>query len=226
MTDPGPHVLVVDDDTRLRDLLQRYLSRNGFRVTGAVDAADARTKLAGLSFDLIVLDVMLPGESGVELTRRLRRESDVPVLLLTAMAAAGDRIAGLESGADDYLPKPFEPRELLLRIQAILRRRGPATPPPEALRLGEYEVDVTRGELRRDGAPVHLTTAEATLLRLFAARPGVTISREELLPETGAGTLRAVDVQITRLRRKIEPDPKSPRYLQTVWGRGYVLWPD
>ncbi|MEQ9643195.1 MAG: response regulator [Alphaproteobacteria bacterium] len=226
MSDLGPHILVVDDDARLRDLLQRYLSRNGFRVTAAPDAADARTKLAGFDFDLLVLDVMLPGESGFDLTRHLRRDSEVPVLLLTAMTTAENRIEGLETGADDYLAKPFEPRELLLRIRAILRRRGPAEAPPAQLRLGEFEFDLARGELARDGEPVHLTTAELTLLRLFAGQPGATVSREDLLPETGANSLRAVDVQITRLRRKIEPDPKNPRYLQTVWGRGYVLWPD
>jgi two-component system phosphate regulon response regulator OmpR len=226
MSDPDPHILVVDDDTRLRDLLHRYLTRNGYRVTTAPDAADARTKLAGLDFDLIVLDVMLPGENGFDLTRHLRRDNDVPVLLLTAMTTSENRIEGLETGADDYLPKPFEPKELLLRIRAILRRRGPVAEPPQTLRLGAFEVDVARGELSRDGKPVHLTTAELTLLRLFASRPGATVSREELLPETGANSLRAVDVQVTRLRRKIEPDPKNPRYLQTVWGRGYVLWPN
>ena len=226
MSDLGPHILVVDDDARLRDLLQRYLSRDGFRVTVAPDAADARNKLAGFDFDLLVLDVMLPGENGFDLTRHLRRDSDVPVLLLTAMTTPEDRIEGLETGADDYLAKPFEPRELLLRIRAILRRRGPAEAPPERLRLGAHAFDVARGELLRDGEPVHLTTAELTLLRFFAGQPGATVSREDLLPETGANSLRAVDVQVTRLRRKIEPDPKNPRYLQTVWGRGYVLWPD
>ena len=224
MTTPA-HILVVDDDRRLRDLLQRYLSGHGYRVTTAPDAAEARARLAGLSFDLLVLDVMLPGEDGMQLTRSLRAAGDVPILLLTALGDAEDRIRGLEMGADDYLGKPFEPRELLLRIEAVLRR-GRRPPPVNRLRLGAFEFDVERGELSEAGRAVRLTSAEVLLLRQLARNPGVTVPREALMGLSGDGGPRAVDVQITRLRRKIEPDPKAPRYLQTVWGQGYVLWPD
>lgn len=220
------HILVVDDDSRLRDLLRRYLTKCGFRVSTAGDAADAWTRMSGLSFDLLVIDVMMPGESGLDLARRLRTTSDIPILLLTAMNESADRIAGLETGADDYLAKPFEPRELVLRIEAILRRGRDRPEAPKRIKLGDCDFDIERGELRRKKKMVRLTSSEAELLRTFARNPGNTISRSELMTQSGDATSRAVDVQITRLRRKIEPDPKAPRYLQTVWGQGYVLWPD
>ncbi len=223
------HVLVVDDDRRLRDLLKKYLTGNGYRVTTAEDGQDAREKLRGLAFDAIVLDVMMPGETGVELARSLRQTSDVPILMLTAMGEAEDRIAGLESGADDYLPKPFEPRELILRIGSIMRRGGahnvgPST--PDALTLGEYMVDPARGELRHGAETIKLTDAESSLLKILAESPGITFSRAELGRRTAGGRERSIDVQIARLRRKLERDPKSPRFLKTVRGKGYVLWPD
>ena len=220
-----PHILVVDDDVRLRELLRKYLSENGFFVVTASDAADARGKLENLAFDLIVLDLMMPGETGLDFTKSFRATSNVPILMLTAMGEPGDRIEGLEKGADDYLAKPFEPRELVLRIHSILRRlpRRPEIPPE--VRLGHVTFDLARDELRRDGVPVRLTEVEAALLRRLAEKPGSILSREELSLNTGAGR-RAVDVQVTRLRRKIEQDPKLPRYLQTVRGKGYVLWPD
>lgn len=230
MTEDQPHILVVDDDTRLRELLRRYLSTNGFLVTTAGDAAEARAKLGGLAFDLIVLDIMMPGESGLELTESLRRTSDVPILLLTARGESDDRIAGLEAGADDYLAKPFQPRELVLRMTSILRRQAvrpvePSTVAP--VRLGPLMYHPDRDELRAGDEVVRLTTAEASLLRVLAASPGVTFSREELTERSRvAGNARAIDVQVTRLRRKIEPDPGEPRYLQTVRGEGYVLRPD
>ncbi|HEY4134705.1 MAG TPA: response regulator transcription factor [Alphaproteobacteria bacterium] len=234
----APHVLVVDDDRRLRDLLQRYLSENGFRVTTAGDAALARAKLASIAFDLLVLDVMMPGESGLDLTASLRKDSRVPILLLTAMSEADDRIRGFERGADDYLPKPFEPRELVLRIRTILtrvREPAPKAAPPTLLRFGDYLFSPLRDELRRGAVVVRLTSGEASLLRALAEKPGEPVSREDLSRRTGqgdggdaedAGATRAIDVQVTRLRRKIEPDPKAPRYLQTVRGQGYVLRPD
>ena len=229
----APHVLVVDDDRRLRDLLQRYLAENGFRVTTAGDAALARAKLASIAFDLIVLDVMMPGESGLDLTASLRAQSRVPILLLTAMGEAADRIRGLERGADDYLPKPFEPRELVLRIKTILarvREPAPKPAPPQLLRFGDYIFYPGRDELRRGAVIVRLTTGEAALLRALAETPGAPVSREELSRKTGSDTsdsaTRAIDVQVTRLRRKIEADPKEPRYLQTVRGQGYALRPD
>lgn len=227
MTHVPPHVLVVDDDRRLRELLRAYLTDNGFIVTTASDAAEARARLAGLTFDLIVLDVMMPGENGLDLTESLRETNPVPILLLTAMGEADDRIAGLERGADDYLAKPFEPRELLLRIASILRRAGPPPAPPAVARFGDYAFDVGRGELSRDGQPVRLTSGEAALLGVFASNPGVTLTRERLSRESRlGGAERTVDVHIARLRSKLEPDPKAPRYLQTVWGRGYVLRAD
>jgi two-component system phosphate regulon response regulator OmpR len=234
-TDTAPHLLIVDDDARIRTLLRKYLLRNGFWVTAARDAAHARRVLAGLSFDLIVLDVMMPGEDGIGLTRAIRAQSDVPILLLTARGAPEDRIDGLEAGADDYLPKPFEPRELVLRINAILRRtpaEGGETLRPQVLFIGALRYDLEKGELKRDDAPVRLTQTEAALMRLFAQHPGEVLSRETLVDHLGRdraghgepiGQERAVDVQITRLRRKIEIDPKTPRHLQTVRGAGYML---
>lgn len=223
-----PHILVVDDDDRLRELLRKFLSENGFMVSTASDAADARAKLAGLAFDLIILDLMMPGESGLDFATDLRTRSAVPILMLTAMGEPEDRIAGLETGADDYLSKPFEPRELLLRIRSVLRRRpAEADLQPREVWMGEVVFDPARERLSRKGRPIHLTSVEAALLVALSEQPGETLSREELIERTGAsGEGRAIDVQVTRLRRKIEPDPRLPRYLQTVRGRGYVLRPD
>jgi len=222
-----PHVLVVDDDERLRDLLLKYLGENGFLVTGAEDAKAARAKLGMLEFDLLVLDLMMPGESGLDLARDLRRSLDVPILMLTAMNEADDRIRGLEHGADDYLGKPFEPRELVLRINSILRRMPEQPALPDEIGLGEVVFRPVRGELARGGIPVRLTDAEAALLGALAARPGEVFTREDLISVTDTqGGGRAVDVQITRLRRKIEANPRQPRYLQTVRGKGYMLIPD
>jgi len=228
MTADLPHILVVDDDRRLRELLQRFLSSNGYVVAAARNAAECRKLLAGLAFDLIVLDVMMPGEDGLSLTESLRSGSAVPILLLTARGDVEDRIAGLERGADDYLTKPFEPRELLLRIGTILRRVGPGSDAAAVrIRIGDCVYDPGRGELWRDEEPVRLTAIEQSLLRILADRAGETVSREELISESRiAGGERTVDVQVTRLRRKIEPNPRVPRYLRTVRGEGYVLHPD
>jgi len=222
-----PHILVVDDDRRLRELLGRYLTENGYRVTAATNAGNARAKLKGMEFDLLVLDVMMPGEDGMALTKSLRETSEVPILLLTAMAEPENRIAGLESGADDYLTKPFEPRELLLRIRTILRRTPPPTAAPKEVRLGVLRFDLERETLFTGKTPVPLTSAEARLLKALAMRPGETLSREALIAAAGIeATSRVVDVQVTRLRRKIEANPKAPLYLKTVRGKGYALWPD
>jgi len=228
MSDEAPHILVVDDDRRLRDLLQRYLSDQGFRVTVAQGAEEARAKLAALTFDLLVLDIMMPGESGLELTRSLRRDSRVPVLLLTAMSETEDRIAGLESGADDYLAKPFEPRELVLRINAILRRvTAPEAPSDGKVYFGDFCFDLAREELRQGERFVRLTPGEAALLAALARHAGTPVGRDELSAENPTiGAARAIDVQVARLRRKIEPDAKYPRYLQAARGVGYVLVPD
>ena len=233
MSQFDPHLLIVDDDERIRDLLKKFLQRNEFLVTAARDGAHARRVLSGLEFDLIVMDVMMPGEDGISLTRALRAEMATPILLLTARGETSDRIAGLEAGADDYLAKPFEPKELLLRINAILRRM-PETPTeqsaPQLLNLGPIRYDIARGEMWQGEELVRLTATESQLMRIFSAQPGEPISRaklvEDLGRDRGQAQERAVDVQITRLRRKIEPDPKQPRYLQTVRGAGYMLAPD
>lgn len=222
-----PHLLVVDDDLRLRTLLQRYLTENGFRVTAAANAAEARALMKSLAFDGLVLDVMMPGENGFDLASAVRAESDVPILMLTAKGEAQDRINGLERGADDYLGKPFEPRELKLRLDALLRRaRGPAASPHREVRMGACTFDPERGELRRGGKPVRLTSGEMQILKLFAANAGRSFTRSELCTRLNITLERSVDVQVTRLRRKIEDDPKLPLYLQTVRGIGYVLVPD
>ncbi len=227
MTAETIYILVVDDDERLRDLLGKFLTENGFSVSTASDAADARKKLKSLAFDLIVLDLMMPGESGLDFARSLRQTDQTPILMLTAMGEPEDRIGGLECGADDYLVKPFEPRELLLRINNIIKHMPAAAETPERVRLGAYVFNLGRGELSRDGEPVRLTEQDVALLRVLAETPGVILSRDELTARTGAAAGgRAVDVQVTRLRRKIEQDPKLPRYLQTVRGRGYTLRPD
>ncbi|MFP6733564.1 MAG: response regulator transcription factor [Rhodospirillales bacterium] len=226
--DGEQHILVVDDDDRLRRLLHRYLTENGFRVTAAADAADARAKMNSIAFDLVVLDRMMPGENGIDFAQSLRVTSSIPILMLTAMAESGDRIGGLEAGADDYLTKPYEPRELLLRINNILRRL-PAEPDetPTEARLGDVVFDIAREQLHRGAEHIPLTSTECRLLKLLAERPGAVFAREALLRivAPGGGT-RTVDVQVNRLRQKIEPDPKIPRYLQTVRGQGYILRTD
>ncbi|WP_372991843.1 response regulator [Sulfitobacter sp.] len=233
MSDMDAHLLIVDDDERIRTLLQKFLMRHGFLVTAARDAAHARRILAGLDFDLIVLDVMMPGEDGLSLTRHLREKMQTPILLLTAKGETDNRIEGLEAGADDYLAKPFEPKELLLRINAILRRMpdtSVADAAPKVLSMGPIRYDIERGELWQGDELVRLTATEVQLMRIFAAQPGAALSRamlvEELGRDRGQAQERAVDVQITRLRRKIEDNPKQPRYLQTVRGAGYMLAPD
>ena len=227
----SPHILVVADDTRLRDLRRKSRAETGFGVGAPPAAAGPRRSLASFDFDLMVLDVMMPGETGMELTQSLRRERRVPILMLTAMGESADRIAGLERGADDYLTKPFEPRELVLRINSILRRvrETPQETPAvaDAVAFGPYRFEIERGELTREGERQRLTEAECTLLQALARNLGATLSREELARLTGPGnSVRTVDVQVTRLRRKIEPDPKFPRYLQTARGRGYRLAAD
>ena len=233
MTQPDAHLLIVDDDERIRRLLQKFLVRNGFWVTSARDAQHARRVLSGLEFDMIVLDVMMPGEDGISLTKALRADGvTTPVMLLTAKGDTDDRITGLEAGADDYLAKPFEPKELLLRINAILRR-VPASEPDEApkvMSLGPIRYDVERGEMWQGNDLVRLTATESQLMKIFSSQPGEPLSRaklvEELGRDRGQAQERAVDMQITRLRHKIEQDPKQPRYLQTVRGAGYMLAPD
>jgi two-component system phosphate regulon response regulator OmpR len=224
VNDNAPHLLIIDDDKRIRTLLARYLGEHGFRVTAAADAADARRRLSGLAFDLLIVDVMMPGEDGMTLVKRLRETMHVPIIMLTARAEIENRIRGLEIGADDYVAKPFEPRELVLRINNILKRGAPpAAPLIEQVRFGPYTFHRERRELRRGADLVHLTDRERQMMAIFAAAPGETVSRNDLASEAGPGGERAVDVQINRLRRKIETDPANPLYLQTVRGIGYRL---
>ena len=233
MIEPDAHLLIVDDDERIRGLLQKFLMRNGFLVSSARDAAHADRILSGLDFDMIVLDVMMPGENGVSFCKRIREGRDTPILLLTAKGETQDRIEGLEAGADDYLTKPFEPKELLLRINSILRRVPAAEPTdvtPKVLSLGGLRYDVEKGTMWDGESPVRLTATESQLMRIFSSCPGEALSRSKLVEDLGRdggqAQERAVDVQITRLRRKLEADPKQPRYLQTVRGAGYMLAPD
>ena len=224
LPDDAPHLLVVDDDRRIRDLLSRFLNGEGYRVTTADNAADARAKLGSLAFDLLVLDVMMPGETGMQLCKSLRETSTVPILMLTAKAETDSRIAGLERGADDYVPKPFEPRELSLRIANILKRTIPAPAPAiESVRFGDYFFHLGRGELRRGEETIHLTDRERDMLRVLAATAGETVPRQDLGGGGGSANERAVDVQVNRLRRKIERDPANPLLVQTVRGIGYRL---
>ena len=223
-----PHILVVDDDTRIRNLLKKFLGDNGYMVTTAADAAEARRHLTALQFDLLVVDVMMPGEDGLSLTRGIRTNSTVPILMLTAMGESRDRINGLEIGVDDYMAKPFEPKELVLRIGSILRRAPVVDAPARhERRFGECRYDLERQKLSRSGIPVHLTAAEAELLKVLAQNAGKPVDRALLAvggePDTNP---RTIDVQITRLRRKLEPDSRQPRYLQTVRGTGYMLRTD
>jgi len=220
------HLLVVDDDDRIRELLKEYLSKHGFRVTGAAHAGAGRRLMELLDFDLLIVDVMMPGEDGFAFTRWVRKQGATPVLMLTARGLPDDRIEGLKTGADDYLAKPFDPQELLLRVEAILRRAGPKPSGPRKVTLGPFEFDLDRSELTREGVPVRLTEAEAQLLRLLAQHAHAAVDRMDLARDSADGVGRAVDVQVTRLRRKIEADPRNPRYLQTVRGVGYMLAPD
>ncbi len=224
--EPARHILVVDDDARLRRLLQRYLTEYGYHVTTAAEGAEAKAALKNFAFDLMVLDVMMPGQDGISLVTELRPATDLPVLLLTALGETEDRVSGLSAGADDYLVKPFDPRELLLRIATILRRVAPAAPSDQPFRFGPFTFDAGGQELRRAGERIHLTDAERSLLQILAAQPGLAISRRELGQRSRInGSDRAIDTQIARLRRKLEPDPRRPRYLLTKRGEGYVLRP-
>lgn len=229
MSDREPaHILIVDDDDRIRDLTKRFLTMKGFRVTAAPDAAGARRMMENMTFDLAILDIMMPGETGLELLEGIRAgpARATPVMLLTARGEARDRIEGLRLGADDYLPKPFEPEELALRCEAILRRSQKPAPAPEEVEMSGLVFNIERGELKAGDQRIRLTDAELQLLSILARTPGEAISRESLAELTSAGLERSVDVQVTRLRRKIEPNPKEPIHIQTVRGIGYRLMPD
>ncbi len=222
------HILVVDDDTRLRALLRRFLQEQDFAVSAAKDANEARFFLQQYKFDLLIVDVMMPGESGIEFLTSLRKENNVPVIMLTAMSEPGDRISGLEAGADDYLPKPFEPKELVLRIKNILKRTPQNKDTLTTLNLGLCLYDAVKKELtNKQGEIIHVTPVEQMLLNVLSQKPGQIFTREQLAQILGAGqSPRSIDVQITRLRKKIEKDSKNPRYLQTIRGKGYMLLPE
>ncbi len=221
------HILVVDDDRRIRELLKTFLGENGFRVSGAASATEARERLNGMQFDLIILDVMLPGEDGFSIARTLRRNNDdVPILMLSALTDTADRIKGLSSGSDDYLSKPFEPQELLLRIHNILKRIHTQDEQVQDVYFGSFSFNIQRAELKKNGNTVRLTSREKELLRILAASAGLPVSRVDLAPSDTPDTARSVDVQITRLRQKIETDPAEPQWLQTVRGQGYILAAD
>jgi two-component system phosphate regulon response regulator OmpR len=226
VADDAPHILVVDDDKRIRDLIARFLMENGYRVSAAEDAAVARGAMRNFAFDLIILDIMMPGETGLSLAQDLRSHSQVPILMLTARSEPEDRIAGLEIGVDDYLAKPFEPRELLLRMKNILSRRQAVASGPQEITFGRFSFHPQRGELRTGDEVIKLTEIERNLLRHFTLNAGQPVEREDLARLSGHDSERAVDVQINRLRRKIEADPGNPAYLQTVRGRGYIFYKD
>lgn len=219
------HLLVIDDDDRIRSLLRKYLGRCGFRVSTVSSAAEARQLMQTLAFDLLIVDVMMPGETGFEFTRSLREGNDTPLILLTAKSDSEDRIEGLKTGADDYLAKPFEPEELVLRIDAIFRRVG-TTAPASQVSFGPFHFDLERLVLTKSGERVKLTTGEEVMLTLLARRAGVAVSRHALSETINAQSERAVDVQMTRLRRKIEDNPSEPKWLLTVRGQGYRLLSD
>ena len=219
------HILIIDDDDRIRELLSRYLTKQGYRASTANGADQARAKMQGLKYDLLIVDIMMPGEDGLSLTRSLREHHDVPIILLTALGEAEQRIAGLRSGADDYLPKPFEPEELLLRIDNIFRRAGKNLTADKVV-FGPYAYDLTKGILRKNGKQMKLTTGEQTLLSLLAGQAGAVVSRYILSENIKAQSERAVDVQMTRLRRKLEDDTSEPQFLLTVRGEGYRLVSD
>lgn len=225
MTNLIANILIVDDDDRIRLLLTKFLKSQGFSVTNAKDAFEARKLVDMIEFDLIVLDVMMPGESGIELTRALRLERETPIILLTALGEPKNRIEGLGAGADDYLPKPFEPEELVLRIKNVLKRSKPK-PLADNLKFGDAIYDLKREELKRDEKPIRLTETERALMRELSSRIGATITREELARKAGVNADRSIDVQVTRLRRKLEPNSGEPQYLQTIRGQGYRLAPD
>lgn len=237
MPERTPKLLVVDDDPRLRDLLRRYLGENGFQVFVADNGVTMNRLRLRERFDALILDLMMPGEDGLQILRRLREQKDTtPIIMLTARGEDVDRIVGLEMGADDYIPKPFNPRELLARIHAVLRRRPAADAPgapsmtDEVVKFGEFELDLGTRVLRKNGEPVPLTTGEFAVLKAFARHPKQPLSRDKLM-EIARGREyeafdRSLDVQVSRLRKMIEPDPSKPRFLQTVWGVGYVFIPD
>jgi len=226
LPDNAPHILLVDDDQRIRELLARVLADQGFRVTPAGDVAAARAAMRSLAFDLVVLDVMMPGTTGLEFARELKAQMPIPICMLTARSETEDKIEGLEAGVDDYVTKPFEPRELILRIKNILRRASGTPATGEEIRMGDLTFHMGRGELRRGEETIKLTERERDLLRLFAGRPGLPIARHELSTDDATGSERSIDVQINRLRRKIESNPSNPVFLQTARGKGYVLFTD
>lgn len=216
-------ILVIDDDTRLRSLLAEYLNSEGYSVNTVKDAKEGKVEIEKASYDLLIVDMMMPGKNGLEFTKELRENSNQPVLMLTAMGEVGDRIKGFESGVDDYLAKPFEPRELVLRIESILKRAVPGPEKSNIVKFGDYVFNTETGDLQKDGEFIMLTSRELKLLEIFANKLDQPISRNDIAKQLLGISERSVDVQVTRLRKKIEPDPKNPFYIQSAWGSGYIL---
>ena len=225
-TEEKKHILIVDDDDRIRELIKEYLQNNNFYTTTAKNSEDAKNKIKLIKFDLIILDIMMPGQSGLELSKEIKETSDQPIILLTAMGGTSDRISGLETGADDYLPKPFEPKELLLRIKNILKRVKKNKNLNPILKFGVIKVDLEKMSIKSKKGETKLNSAEKLLLENMILSVGQIFHREQISKIVHLSKERAVDVMITRLRQKIEPDPKNPKYLQTVRGNGYILWTD
>jgi len=220
------HILIVDDDDKIRDLLKQYLKNNNFFVSTAINASDAEEKLKIVKFDLAIIDIMMPGKDGLQLTKEIREKIDLPIILLTAKGEAEDRVRGLELGAEDYLPKPFEPKELLLRIKNVLKRIKKNKNIITAVKIGKANINIKKMEIHKDKKILRINASEKVLLENMINSAGKIFSREEISKITNLVLERSIDVLVTRLRKKIEPDPKNPKYLQTVRGNGYVLWLD
>jgi len=220
------HILIVDDDDKIRDLLKQYLKNNNFFVSTAINASDAEEKLKIVKFDLAIIDIMMPGKDGLQLTKEIREKIDLPIILLTAKGEADDRVRGLELGAEDYLPKPFEPKELLLRIKNVIKRIKKDKHIIPSIKIGKANINIKKMEIQKDKKIIKINASEKILLENMISSAGKIFSREEISKITNLTQERSIDVLVTRLRQKIEPDPKNPKYLQTVRGTGYVLWLD
>ena len=220
------HILIVDDDDKIRDLLKQYLKNNNFFVSTAINASDAEEKLKIVKFDLAIIDIMMPGKDGLQLTKEIREKIDLPIILLTAKGEADDRVRGLELGAEDYLPKPFEPKELLLRIKNVIKRIKKDKHLITSIKIGKVNINIKKMEIQKDKKIIKINASEKILLENMISSAGKIFSREEISKITNLMQERSIDVLVTRLRQKIEPDPKNPKYLQTVRGAGYVLWLD
>lgn len=220
------HILIIDDDEKIRDLLKQYLKNNNFFISTAINASDAEEKLKIIKFDLAIIDIMMPGKDGLQLTKEIREKIDLPIILLTAKGEPEDRVRGLELGAEDYLPKPFEPKELLLRIKNVIKRIRKNKYVITSIKIGKASINMKKMEIQKEKKVIKINASEKILLENMIGSAGKIFSRKEISKITNLTQERSIDVLVTRLRQKIEPDPKNPKYLQTVRGTGYVLWLD